>query len=84
MPAVEFKLSVLPLQIGELLLGFAVGKLLTVTLPVISLDVHPLAFLTVIVYEILEPDAPLLRFTVIGVAGKTASVTVVIPVPEIE
>jgi hypothetical protein len=43
-----------------------------------------LAFLTVKVYEILEPEAPLLKLTVMGVAGKAASVTEVIPVPEIE
>ena len=48
------------------------------------LELHPLAFFTVKVYPILDPEAPLLRFTVIGVRGKAASVTVVMPVPEIE
>jgi hypothetical protein len=72
-----------------LLDGVAVGNVggsvvFTVTLPVILAEVHPFAFFTVSVYEILEPDAPLLKFTVIGLTGKAPSVTVVMPVPEIE
>ena len=69
-PAAEVRVTVL---LGE-----------TVTLPVTLLEVQIFAFLTVNVYEIELPLAPLLKFTVIGVAGKVALVTVVIPVPEIE
>lgn len=76
--------EVAPAHIAGLALLVNVGKGFTVTFPVILLEVQPFAFLTVKVYEILEPDAPLLRFTSIGVRGKAASVTVVMPVPEIE
>ena len=69
-PAAEVRVTVL---LGE-----------TVTLPVTLLEVQIFAFLTVNVYEIELPLAPLLKFTVIGVVGKVALVTVVIPVPEIE
>ena len=74
-----------PTHTGELedILG-ETGVGFTTTIPLILLDVQPLAFFTVKVYEILEPDAPLLRLTVIGEDGKAASVTVVIPTPEIE
>ena len=61
-----------------------VGKAFTVTLPEILFDKQPFAFLTIKMYEILEPDAPALKLTVIGVAGKATSVTVVIPTPETE
>ena len=61
-----------------------VGKGFTVTLPFTLLDVQPPAFLTVKIYEILEPDAPLLKLTVIGLDVNAPLVTVVIPVPEIE
>lgn len=61
-----------------------VGKGFTVTLPVTLLDVQPLEFLTVSVYEIDEPLAPALRFTTIGLVVKVPFVTVVMPVPEIE
>jgi hypothetical protein len=61
-----------------------VGNGFTVTLPVTLFDTQPFAFLTVKVYEIELPVAPLLRLTVIGVAGKAALVTVVMPVPEME
>ena len=73
-----------PAHMAELALLVSVGKAFTVTLPTILLEIQPLAFFTVKVYEILEPDAPLLRLTVMGVAVKAPSVTVVIPVPEIE
>ena len=56
----------------------------TVTLPNILLEVQPLAFLTVKVYEIVLPLAPLLKLTVMGIAGKVPSVTVVMPTPDIE
>ena len=62
----------------------AVGKGFTVTLPFTLLDVQPLEFLTVSVYEIDEPLAPALRFTTIGLVVKEPFVTVVMPVPEIE
>ena len=61
-----------------------VGTGFTTTLPVTVLETQPLAFLTVKVYEYELPVAALLKLTVIGVAGKEALVTVVIPVPEIE
>lgn len=71
--------------------GVAVGLVgagveLTVTFPVILLEVHPLAFLTVKIYEYELPVAPpaSLILTVICVRGRVASVTVVMPVPEIE
>jgi hypothetical protein len=48
------------------------------------LDVQLPAFLTVKIYEILEPDAPLLKLTTIGLEVNAPFVTVVIPVPEIE
>jgi hypothetical protein len=76
--------EVAPTQISGLALFVKVGKALTVTLPVTLLDVQLPAFFTVKVYEIDVPDAPALKLTVIGVAGKAAFVTVVIPVPEIE
>jgi hypothetical protein len=75
---------VAPSQIAGLALLVMVGNGFTVTLPVILLEVQPLAFFTVKIYEILDPVAPLLKFTVIGVAGNVASVTVVMPAPEIE
>ena len=56
----------------------------TVTLPNILLEVQPLAFLTVNVYEILLPLAPLLKLTIMGLAGKVPLVTVVMPTPDIE
>ena len=56
----------------------------TVTLPNILLEVQPPAFLTVNVYEIVLPLAGLLKLTVMGVAGKVPSVTVVMPTPDIE
>ena len=56
----------------------------TVTLPNILLEVQPPAFLTVNVYEIVLPLAPLLKLTVMGLEGKVPSVTVVMPVPAIE
>ena len=61
-----------------------VGIGFTVTLPVTLPDTQSLAFLTVNVYEYELPVAALVKLTVIGVAGKAALVTVVIPVPEIE
>jgi hypothetical protein len=61
-----------------------VGKGFTGTLPNTLLEVQPAAFLTVKVNEMDAPLAPLLKFTVIGLAFKVALVTVVIPVPEIE
>lgn len=76
--------DVAPTQISGLALFVIVGKGFTVTLPVTLLDTQPFAFLTVNVYEMDVPDAPALKLTVMGVAGKAAFVTVVIPVPEIE
>jgi hypothetical protein len=72
-----------------LLAGVAIGLVgagveFTVTLPETLFDKQPFAFLTIKIYEILEPDAPPSRLTVMGEAGKEASVTVVIPGPEIE
>lgn len=72
-----------------LLDGVAVGAVgagveFTVTLPETLFDRQPFAFLTIKIYEILEPDAPPSKLTVIGETGKEASVTVVIPDPEIE
>ncbi len=69
--------------------GVAVGLVgagveFTVTLPETLFDRQPLAFLTIKIYEILEPDAPPSKLTVIGETGKEASVTVVTPDPEIE
>ena len=84
MTVVEVKFKVFPTQTGVLLFGLAVGKAFTTTLPAISLDGHPVAFFTVKIYEILAPEAPALRFTVIEDAGKVASVTLVMPVPVIE
>ena len=76
--------EVAPVHIAGLTLVVMVGKGFTVTLPVTLLDVQVFAFLTVNVYEIELPPAPLLKFTVMGVAGKAPLVTVVMPVPEIE
>ena len=56
-PAAEVRVTVL---LGE-----------TVTLPVTLLEVQIFAFLTVNVYEIELPLAPLLKFTVIGVDRKS-------------
>ena len=69
-PAAEVKATVL---FGE-----------TATLPDILLEVQPPAFLTVNVYEIVLPLAPLLKLTVMGLADKVPSVTVVMPTPDIE
>lgn len=55
----------------------------TVTLPVIE-EVQPLTFLTTKVKGIEVPEAGALKLTVIGLFGRVASVTVVMPVPEIE
>ena len=56
---------VAPTQILGVADKVMLGKVFIDTLPVILLDVHPAAFLTVKVYEILVPVAPLLKFTVI-------------------
>lgn len=78
--------EVAPVQIGRIIPTAMVGKEFTTTLPVTLLETQPFAFLTVSVYEYELPVAPptSLILTVIGVAGKAALVTVVIPVPEIE
>jgi hypothetical protein len=65
-------------------LAVATGVAFTVTLPVISAEAQPLAFLTVKVKGILEPEAAALKLTVIEPLGNVPSVTVVMPVPEIE
>ena len=47
-------------------------------------EVQPPVFFTVKVNSIEVPEAPALKLTVIEPLGKTASVTVVMPVPEME
>jgi hypothetical protein len=76
--------EVAPVQIAGFALTVMVGTGFTVTLPVTLFEIQPFAFLTVSVYEYELPVAALLKLTVIGVAGKAALVTVVMPVPEIE
>ena len=62
----------------------AVGVALTITLPVISVEVQPLAFFTVKVNGMDIPEAAALKLTGIEALGKVAFVTAVMPVPEIE
>ena len=61
-----------------------VGVGFTVTLPVILAEVQPFAFFTVKVKGIELPEAAALRLTVILPFGNVASVTAVMPVPDIE
>ena len=75
--------DVTPSQMAGLALLVSVGKALTVTLPFMLLEVQPFAFLRSVHKKYLPP-MHLLKFTVIGLAVKVPSVTVVIPVPEIE
>ena len=61
-----------------------VGKAFTVTLPVILAELQPFAFFTVKVKGIDVPEAAALKLTVILPLGNVASVTVVMPVPDME
>ena len=56
----------------------------TVTLPVIFAEVQPLALRTVKVKGIVVPEAAALKLTVIAPVGSVASVTAVMPVPDME
>lgn len=61
-----------------------VDGILTVTLPEILADVQLAAFLTVKLKLIELPEAGELKLTVMGLTGKFPSVTLMMPVPEIE
>ena len=61
-----------------------VGVGFTVTLPVILAELQPLAFFTVKVKGIELPEAAALKLTVILPLGNVASVTDVMPAPDME
>ena len=71
-----------PTQIAGIVPKVNVGKAFTVTLPVISAELQPFAFFTVKVNGIELPEAAALKLTVILPFGNVASVTAVMPVPD--